>query len=144
MISNRSESGVAEWLESAVECRRRLADAIDAHPEPFALRPAGAEAEFAALTPVEGRPNRARLLVFTIDEGPLAGTPAVFFHKQSRIPFSHDRFSYGVCLVHGENPPLGSWIEYAASGFDPGRQPDGLRKAFTFTIPELPRWNPGD
>ena len=124
-----------EDLSSAVS----LLDAIARDQEPFSLRLETPGIEFQALSPVGTHPNRAVLKVFRIDAGPLEGRTAVFFYKKSRIPWSRDRHSYGVCLLPTSGPTPGEveeWIEFAATGFHPDHRPSRLRQAFTFTVPE--------
>ena len=133
-VSNRLEQG-RETLSSAAS----FLDAIAEDHEPFSLRLESPGIEFQALSPVGTHPNRAVLKVFRIDAGPLEGRTAVFFYKKSRIPWSRDRHSYGVCLLPSSGPTPGEakeWIEFASTGFHPDHRPSRLRQAFTFTVPE--------
>ena len=114
----------------------RFLEALRAHKAPFSPMEGADGLVFQADGEVDGRPNRARVKLFRVDEGPLAGTPALFFYKASRIPFSRDRYSYGVCLMQGADLPLDRWLDYPASGFDPALAPSELRRAFPFTVPE--------
>ena len=142
MIQNLNDTQVSQRLEHGREelsLAVSLIEAIEAEREPFALRLESPGIEFQALAPVGPHPNRAVMKLFRISEGPLAGRTAVFFYKKSRIPWSHDRHSYGVCLVPPSGPTPGEveeWIGFAATGFHPEHRPSRLRQAFTFTVPE--------
>ena len=142
MIKNESESVVAERLEAccrAVPGAAPLLDALRNRPEPFEFRVNASGWEFAALEPVDGRPNRAVLKVFVIPDGKRKGQAAVFFYKTSHVPFSRDRFSYGVCMIPETNlaeEEAVEWIRFATTGFHPEAQPHRLRRAFTFNVPE--------
>jgi hypothetical protein len=142
MINNISESTVAQRV---ARCRAEIPssgpflDRAAAHPDGFDVRLEAPGFELAAQHPVEGRPNRAIIKIFSVPDGPMKGQAAVFFFKRSQIPFSLDRFSYGVCLLPAVSPPdsdLDGWLAFASSGFDPGAVPGRLRRAFTFTIPD--------
>jgi hypothetical protein len=142
MIQNLREPHVTNRLLEGRETlcpALSLLDEIAEDREPFALRLESPGLEFQALSPVGTHPNRAVLKIFRIDEGPLEGRTAVFFFKKSRIPWSHDRHSYGVCLLPPSGPTPGEveeWIEFATTGFHPDHRPARLRQAFTFTVPE--------
>jgi len=142
MIQNLAESHVSNRLREGREhlaAAVPLLDAITENQQPFSLRLESPGIEFQALAPVGTHPNRAVLKVFRIDEGPLEGRAAVFFYKKSRIPWSRDRHSYGVCLLPSSGPTPGEveeWIQFAATGFHPDQRPSRLRQAFTFTVPE--------
>ncbi len=142
MITNQTDPVARDRLEA---CRREIGasgpflDALQAHPDPFRVRTEAGGFEFTADREVEGRPNRARLKVFMIPDGPMSGQPGVFFYKGSNVPFSRDRFSYGVCILPAANPSpddLKEWLDFASGGFDPEARPRKLRLAFTFTVPE--------
>jgi hypothetical protein len=142
MITNGTEKPVSERLSRArqdLSSAAAVLDAIARGEEPFALRLESPGVEFQAMAPIGPHANRAVLKVFRISEGPLEGRAAVFFYKKSRIPWSHDRHSYGVCLVPPSGPTPGEveeWIAFAATGFHPEHRPSRLRQAFTFTVPE--------
>jgi hypothetical protein len=113
-----------------------LLGAVKAHPRPFKVLLEEHGCAFQPMDDVDGRPNRCAVKVFVIAEGPFTGQCAVFFYKKSRVPFSRDRFSYGVCVTKNPTPEDASvWLDFAVSGFDPDRSPRALRKAFTFTVP---------
>jgi hypothetical protein len=142
MVTNAQETAVAERLNRA---RREfpaavpVLDALAAHPDPFALRTETGGLEFAALRPVDGRPNRAVLKLFTVTDGPMTGRVAVLFYKRSQVPFSRDRYSYGVSLVAAtgaEPEEIATWFDFASRGFDPEARPLRLRQAVTFTVPD--------
>lgn len=142
MLENADEPGVPQRLEelaSAIPSGASLVEAVCDHSDPFQLLPGTKGFDFAALTPVEGRPNRAVFKLFKIEDGPMEKTDAVFFYKTSQLPFSHDRFSYGVCLAPRQRSPNSAyqeWLRYATCGFDPTFTPKNLRRAFTFTVPD--------
>jgi hypothetical protein len=79
-------------------------------------------------------PNRARIKVFA----PQPGTVLVFLYKDSQVPFSSDRFSYGA-LVARRNPPtptdLQAAIAYAVSGLHPEQRPACVKRTFPFSVP---------
>lgn len=140
MISNRDTPEVVIRIASLPEhpASQALLSALDAHPDAFAVLPEIDPFAVLAETPIEGRTNRAVLRLFVIPDGPLQGRHAVFYFKRSQIPFSRDRFSYGVSLC-GETPDADNWqgrLDFVASGFHPDRRPSGLRRAFTFTVPD--------
>ena len=142
MIQNLRDSQVSQRLARGREeltVAAPLIEAIETEREPFAFRLESPGIEFQAVAPVGPHPNRAILKIFRISEGQLEGRTAVFFYKKSRIPWSHDRHSYGVCLVPPSGPTPGEveeWIAFAATGFHPEHRPSRLRQAFTFTVPE--------
>jgi hypothetical protein len=91
--------------------------------------------ELAGVSPVGGLPNRALMKIFPI--GP--NRCAAFFYKRSQIPFSRDRFAYGAVIVEeGKLDPVAveGWFAWLDTGFDPGRTPPNLKRAFAFTVPE--------
>ena len=142
MITNMTEPAVAERL---ARCREEIPpagpvlDALANCPDPMEFRVDGTGWEFAGAKPVEGRPNRAVLKLFIVPDGNQKGQAAAFFYKRSQVPFSRDRFSYGVCMMPGQAPPpeeTAEWIEFVSSGLHPDAQPKKLRRAFTFNIPE--------
>ena len=142
MIQNLRDSHVSQRLERGCDelsLAGPLIEAIEAEKEPFLLRLESPGIEFQALAPVGPHPNRAIMKLFRVSEGPMEGRTAVFFYKKSRIPWSHDRHSYGVCLVAPSGPTPGEieeWIDFARTGFHPEHRPSRLRQAFTFTVPE--------
>lgn len=141
MLVNREKPEVQQRLEdlaSRLRSGRSLIEAICDHPDSFELLLEADGFEFAALAPVEGRPNRSIIKLFQIQDGPLAEREAAFFYKRSQIPFSSDRFSYGVCVISSKGVPEDdqeNWLEYASKGFDPQCSPKQLKRAFTFTVP---------
>jgi hypothetical protein len=141
MLVNRENPEVRRRLKdlaSRLRSGRSLVEAICNYPDSFELLLETNGLEFAALSPVEGRPNRSIMKLFQIRDGPLADREAVFFYKRSQIPFSNDRFSYGVCIVSSKGVPKDDqekWLEYASKGFDPQCSPRQLKRAFTFTVP---------
>jgi len=142
MIQNVREPQVFDRLQQekkGLSAAATLLDAIAEVEEPFSMRLESPGIEFQALVPVGTHPNRAVLKIFRIDDGPLEGRTAVFFYKKSRIPWSRDRHSYGVCLLAPSGPTPGEveeWIDFATTGFHPEHRPSRLRQGFTFTVPE--------
>ena len=142
MIQNLPDTQVSRRLERGREelsPAAPLIEAIETEKKPFALRLESPGLEFQALAPVGPHPNRAVMKLFRVPDGPLEGRTAVFFYKKSRIPWSHDRHSYGVCLVAPSGPTPGEveeWIDFTSTGFHPEHRPSRLRQAFTFTVPE--------
>ena len=142
MIQNVREPQVSDRLQQekkGLSAAVSLLDAIAEAGEPFSMRLESPGIEFQALAPVGTHPNRAVLKIFRIDDGPLEGRTAVFFYKKSRIPWSRDRHSYGVCLLAPSGPTPGEveeWIDFATTGFHPEHRPSRLRQAFSFTVPE--------
>ncbi len=142
MIQNLREPQVFYRVQQGKEdlfTAASLINGIVEVEEPFSMRLESPGIEFQALSPVGTHPNRAVLKIFRIDAGPLEGRTAVFFYKKSRIPWSRDRHSYGVCLLAPSGPTPGEveeWIDFAATGFHPQHRPSRLRQAFTFTVPE--------
>jgi hypothetical protein len=108
--------------------------ALAQHPATFRWDPERAGVDVAATTDTVRGPNRARAKVFA----PRAGTTCVFLYKDSRLPFSDDRFGYGAMIFKGR-PPLSEDLEalllYLDSGLDPTLRPPALKRAFPFTIP---------
>ena len=141
MIENLTEPAVTERL---ARCREEIAssgpvlDALAGCPDPFEFRLDAPGWEFAAARPVEGRPNRAVLKLFTVPDGNQKGQAAAFFYKRSQVPFSRDRYSYGVCMMAGTTSAeeVAEWIEFVSTGLHPDAQPRKLRRAFTFNIPD--------
>lgn len=142
MLTNIESDAVEDLLERAsrdIPPARSFLDALVRHPDPFTFEKGGDGIEFAAQRPVQNRPNRARLKLFRVADGPMTGRVAAFFYKPSQVPFSRDRHSYGVCMLPSSgaaSPEIGDWIFFASSGFDPAARPTGLRTAFSFTVPD--------
>ena len=93
--------------------------------------------ELIPLDTARGAPNRCRVKLFR----PRAEKERLcaFFYKKSNLAWSRDRFSYGgVEFRPGELPEgaVRSWIDWLVAGFDPGRRPDRLKRAFLYDIPE--------
>ncbi len=79
-------------------------------------------------------PSRARLKGFS----PRAGTFVVFLYKDSNVPFSDDRFSYGALVAKGDAPDvedLRAVLDYAATGFNPEHRPACAKRTIPFTVP---------
>jgi hypothetical protein len=142
MLENQEDSAVQERLETArrgVPEAGSLIEAICRHPDPFSMRLKAKGHEFQARQPVEERPNRATLKIFRVEEGTQEGRAVVFFYKQSQVPFSRDRLSYGICMIPASGPEpeeVEEWLSFTSSGFHPDSRPRRLRQAFTFNVPE--------
>ena len=80
-----------------------------------------------------GIPNRARIKAFAPD----ANVLVLFVYKDSQVPFSDDRFSYGAAVLkRGLDAALvNRVVDFALSGFDPARRPPDVRKTFPYTVP---------
>jgi hypothetical protein len=113
---------------------RAVYDVLDGHPEAFEADPARAGFDVRCANEVRGAPNRARIKAFTPD----ANVLVVFVYKDSHVPFSDDRFSYGAALVKGAVDPrvVAAVAEFALSGLDPDRRPREVRKTFPYTVPK--------
>jgi hypothetical protein len=64
---------------------------------------------------------------------------AAFFYKRSQIPSSRDRYAYGVVEFAPEGPgeaDAEAWFRWLNSGFHPELHPPGLKRAFSYTVPE--------
>ena len=68
---------------------------LDRSTEPFEIVGHGPDLVLACRNEVRGRPNRARLRITAYGEGRMA----VLFYKESAVPGSGDRFSYGGLAV---------------------------------------------
>jgi hypothetical protein len=142
LLINTEEPAVRERLEAARDRlpeAASLLEAIQSREEPFRFRLESPGFEFQAEQPVEGRPNRATMKLFRVEEGPQKGRGVVLFYKQSQVPYSRDRLAYGVCMLDSTGPEPGEvpeWIFFASSGFHPDARPKRLRQAFTFSVPD--------
>ena len=137
--SNSEAEKLLETVTGDMPSARPFLDAIQEHPDPFTIEHDSVSVEFAAQKHVENRSNRARMKLFTVTDGPMEGRMVVFFYKQSQVPFSRDRHSYGVCVMPSSGPAptdINDWIFFASSGFDPAARPTALRTAFAFTVPD--------
>jgi hypothetical protein len=112
---------------------RAVYDALSARPEAFAWDAERAGVDVRCLNEVRGAPNRARIKAFTPD----ANVLVVFVYKDSQVPFSDDRFSYGAAVLkRGADPAaLAAVVDFALSGLDPERRPKELKKTFPYTVP---------
>ena len=137
MIVNQGDPEVPariEGLSGSPEASRILALAASS-AAPMRLEASASHLELAGTSPVDGRPNRTRMKIFPVEEGRWAA----FFYKRSHIPFSKDRYAYGAVLFEANAPgaeAAESWFRWLESGFDPEQAPSGLKRAFSFPIPE--------
>ena len=100
----------------------------------FVLDPDRAGIDLCVDNLVRDVPNRARIKVFA----PQPGTVVVFLYKDSQVPFSADRFSYGALVARRAPPPPGNLraaIGYAVSGLHPEHRPACVKRTFPFTVP---------
>jgi hypothetical protein len=112
---------------------RAVFDLLHARPEEFTRDQARAGLDVRCANEVSGSPNRARLKAFTPD----ANVLVVFAYKDSQVPFSDDRFSYGAAVLKRgvDAGAIGRVAEFALSGFDPALRPPELKKTFPYTVP---------
>lgn len=106
-------------------------------PESYAIDGAAAGLEIVPQNQVKGAPNRCRLKFFRPVES--RDRICAFFYKRSNLAWSRDRFSYGAVEFRpAELAPkaIHRWLAWLSSGFDPDARPDGLRRAFRYTVPE--------
>jgi hypothetical protein len=108
-------------------------DLLDARPEAFERDPARAGLDVRCANEVRGVQNRARIKAFAVD----ANVVVVFVYKDSQVPFSDDRFSYGAALLKGAVDPktVAAVADFALSGLDPATRPREVRKTFPYTVP---------
>lgn len=109
--------------------------AVAAHAASFAWDAARAGVDVRCTSAVGGGANRARLKAFL----PKPGTLVVFLYKDSNVPFSDDRFSYGALTVKSvpkDDADYVAVLDYAASGFHPERRPDCAKRTVPFTVPK--------
>lgn len=95
---------------------------------------AGGVLRVRATNEVRGLPNRARMVVWL----PTPNRLAVCFYKESRVPFSTDRFAYGYTLQPPDGATaekVGAWLDFVAKGFPPDGRPEDLREAIPFEVP---------
>lgn len=123
-ISREPELGrIVEWLHAA--------------PEAVRVEPDRAGLEVAPDGEEKGAHRRCRLKVFRAREG--KERFCAFFYKRSNLPWSRDRFSYGgVEFVPGRvtQAEVQGWVRWLASGLDPDRRPERLRRSFLYDIPD--------
>lgn len=87
------------------------------------------------LSPV--RRARCRLKIFRPREG--KERLCAFFYKKSNLAWSRDRYSYGAVEFRPEqltDSDMRAWLDWLTGGFDPGRRPPRLKKAFLYSIPD--------
>ena len=110
-------------------------DAVATHAAGFEWDATRAGVDVRCTTAVAGGANRARLKAFL----PKPGTLVVFLYKDSNVPFSDDRFSYGALTVKSVPKDAADYVavlDYAASGFHPERRPDCAKRTVPFTVPK--------
>ena len=137
MLTNADDPNAKTKLEEIAEVPLLKAVAEASTGSSLALRMVAdaSHLELAGVSPVAGLPNRALMKVFPI--GPRR--VAAFFYKRSQIPFSRDRFAYGAVIgEEGKFDPTAAegWFAWLDTGFDPGRTPPNLKRAFAFTVPD--------
>jgi hypothetical protein len=139
MIVNASDLQVAEKLRAESErslVARTVYTAAGKSDDPFEVAAGATGLDLLARRPLEsGLANRARLKVCS----PRPGHTLVFFYKQSLVPYSRDRYSYGGIDLKArgvEEREVAEWLTFLSSGFHPEKRPANLRRAFAFEIPE--------
>jgi hypothetical protein len=112
---------------------RAVFDAIEGRPEEFQWDRDRAGLDVRCTNEHQGAQNRARIKAFTPDQNVLV----LFLYKDSQVPFSDDRFSYGAAVLkRGPDPDTTrDVIEFALSGLDPSRRPKDVRKTIPYTVP---------
>ena len=135
-----NNSGIAPTTDSPVdEASSALVRALQQHAAPFSMNQKTAGIEFRPANELQSRPNRAVGLLFQIAEGSFAGRRALFFFKESQVPFSRNRFAYGTVVLPNGTPDaalIDACLDYAASGFHAEQRPEALRRAVTFMVPD--------
>jgi len=113
---------------------RAFLDVLAGRAEEFVRDPLRAGVDVRCANEVRGAPNRARIKAFAAD----ANVLVVFVYKDSQVPFSDDRFSYGAALLkRGSDPAVvDAVVDYALSGLDPERRPKDLKKTIPYTVPK--------
>jgi hypothetical protein len=108
-------------------------DLLDRHKAEFARDAARAGLDVRCTNEISGSPNRARIKAFAPD----ANVLVVFVYKDSQVPFSDDRFSYGAAVLKRgfDAGAVERVVEFALSGLDPARRPADVRKTFPYTVP---------
>lgn len=140
MLTNRDDSSAKSRLDEELSRNPSLAaviDVVQSRPESYAIDAGVAGLEIVPLNQVKGAQNRCRLKLFKPREE--RDRLCAFFYKRSNLAWSRDRFSYGAVewrpgTIAAEDV-LG-WLAWLSSGFDPDRRPQGLRRAFRYTVPE--------
>ncbi len=137
MLTNCDEPDVKAKLDetASVALLKAVLEAAKGTGVALRLAPEASYLELAGTTPVAGHPNRALMKVFPI--GP--GRCAAFFYKRSRVPFSRDRFAYGAVIAEEARftaQAAEAWFRWLDSGFHPEQAPEGLKRAFAFTVPD--------
>ena len=113
----------------------RVLDAAERSEFPLRLSADSPHLELAGTTPVSGRPYRALLTLFRAGDD----LWAAFFYKRSQIPHSRDRYAYGVVEFPDGGPAEEepeAWFRWLDAGFHPELHPPGLKRAFTYTVPD--------
>lgn len=121
--------------ESAV--LRRVLDAAEAIESPFRIVTGASGLELAAEQPIDGRPNRCRLKVFSDRPGLMVA----FFYKTSSVPFSRDRYGYGGRKFAPdalEDDLIPEWLTFASEGFPPDRMPRKHKRTLAIDVPPDP------
>ena len=139
MIVNASNTEVAEKLRvesQANPVAQAVCSMAGRSDEPFEVAVGGSGLALRACAFLEsGLPNRARLKVCSLRPG----HTLVFFYKQSLVPYSRDRYSYGgidLKTRQVDEREVAEWLTFLTSGFHPEKRPSDLRRAFAYEIPE--------
>ncbi len=124
----------AAWTRPSTPPLSDLAAILDAHAERFVVDPLREGVDVRCSNVIDGKPNRARVKAFV----PKPGILVIFLYKDSQVPFSDDRFSYGALTVKQKALPqseIAEAIAYALSGLNPQLRPDAVKRTFPFTVP---------
>jgi hypothetical protein len=137
VLTNGSEPEVRNGMEPIREdpVLAEFLEWSEASGVPLTLIHDASGLEWLGSRPVEGRPNRCLLKIFPVAENRYAA----FFYKRSQVPFSRDRFAYGAVVFHQSKrsrEQAETWFAWVDGGFHPENPPQGLRRAFNFTVPD--------
>ena len=140
MLTNAAEPSTRTKLDQELAKNPAFSLVIDLgsrSAEPFAIDSSAGGLEIVPLNEVKQAPNRCRMKLFKPREE--KERLCAFFFKRSNLAFSRDRFSYGAVEFLPEQLSEADariWIAWLASGLDPDRRPERLKRAFLYTIPE--------
>jgi len=140
MLTNRTDPGAQRKLRLEVKRDVSLTPVVEwllHSPEPLTLDVDRAGIEISPAGAEETSHRRSRLKLFRAREG--KERFCAFFYKRSNLPWSRDRFSYGgVEFVpsHVTQAEVQRWIGWLASGLDPEKKPERLRRSFLYDIPD--------
>jgi len=140
MLIDRDRPEAQAKLRAELERETELAPLItwlEAAPDAVALEVGRAGIEIAPAVSSEVASARCRMKIFRARAG--KERFCAFFYKRSNLPWSQDRFSYGGVEFLPERlteSDVREWLSWLTSGFDPGRRPSRLRRAFLYDVPD--------